>query len=153
MKPIIILPPNLMSADDIQRLRDNDLCVVEASDPSAIRFLDPAPCDVTRDALDNAAIKLTRDVLNPDVTGNSILLNRDEIRARLCRIILAGSQFDPNVEKRIARERLISQEAKEEELRHIAREEARAEAAEKKAEREAKKAAKKSNPIPTDSIT
>lgn len=43
MKPIIILPPNTMTDENIQLLRDNDLCVVVAEDPAAVKFIDPLP--------------------------------------------------------------------------------------------------------------
>ena len=38
MKPIIIVPPKQLSKADIEMLRKNDLCVVEAKDPSKVKF-------------------------------------------------------------------------------------------------------------------
>lgn len=67
MKPILILPPDQMSKEDMDRLRENDICVVEAKDPSLVRFCEPPP---TRnlDEVTLASINLSRYVaLNPHI--------------------------------------------------------------------------------------
>ena len=43
IKPVIVLVKDSMSKRDMKRLRDNGLCVVESSNPSMVRFLDPPP--------------------------------------------------------------------------------------------------------------
>jgi hypothetical protein len=48
MKPIVILPPGAMSKEDIDRLRNNNLCVVEAQEPGLVKFLDPIPAISSR---------------------------------------------------------------------------------------------------------
>lgn len=63
MKPVMILPPGAMSAEDIALLNANDLCVVVADDPAAVRFLDPLPAQSSRNDVENAAIRLTRCLL------------------------------------------------------------------------------------------
>lgn len=80
MKPIIILPPKTMSAKDIKILRDNDLCVVVAKDPSKVRFMDPIPAAASRTQIEDAAIKLSRCLLNGTWTGNAVLGRADFAR-------------------------------------------------------------------------
>lgn len=63
MKPILILPPDVMSPEDIQLLRENDLCVVVATDPSAVRFCEPPPSD-NYDQITEASLSLSRMVNN-----------------------------------------------------------------------------------------
>lgn len=65
MKPMMILPPNLMSKEDIKALRDNGICVVEAQDPAKVRFVDPIPAVSSRTDIENAAIRLSRRILGP----------------------------------------------------------------------------------------
>lgn len=55
MKPVVIIPPKTMSPEDIQRMRDTGLCVVECTKPHMVRFLDPPPCSVA--VRDRAAIE------------------------------------------------------------------------------------------------
>ncbi len=43
IKPIIILPKGEMSKADMKKLADNHIVVVEAKDPSLVRFTDPPP--------------------------------------------------------------------------------------------------------------
>lgn len=39
----MIIPPELMSADDVKLLNENGICVVIATDPSKVKFVDPLP--------------------------------------------------------------------------------------------------------------
>jgi hypothetical protein len=43
MKPIMILPPEVMSPEDIKLLNENGLCVVIVKEPAKVRFVDPIP--------------------------------------------------------------------------------------------------------------
>ena len=58
MKPMMILKVGTMKKADIQRLNDNGLCVVEAKDPAAVRFVDPIPVSAARTKIETAAIEL-----------------------------------------------------------------------------------------------
>lgn len=69
MKPMIILPPDAMSDEHIQMLRDNDLCVVVSKEPDAIRFLDVPP-PPSYDKITEASIELSRIVL--DASGTHV---------------------------------------------------------------------------------
>ncbi len=64
MKPIIIIPEGAMSAESIKELRDNGICVVEAKDPACVKFLDPIPAAQGRTNVEDAAIQLSRKILN-----------------------------------------------------------------------------------------
>lgn len=59
MKPILILPPEQMTPEDIERLRENQICVVEAKDPSLIRFCETPPA-ANYDRVIEASVNLTR---------------------------------------------------------------------------------------------
>ena len=74
MKPMLILPPDEMSTEDMERLRDNGICVVESKRPDEIRFLQ-TPLDSNHDEVIEASLQLTRFVVNnPDKThyGSSL---------------------------------------------------------------------------------
>ena len=62
MKPILILPRGQMSQAAIKMLRENGLCVVEAKDPSQVRFVETPSMDYT--AQEQAAIKLVKKLLS-----------------------------------------------------------------------------------------
>lgn len=136
MKPIIILPPGAVSKEDIDRLRENDLCVVEAAEPALVKFVDPIPCISSRTQIEDAAIQLSRRVMSRDFWANGPL---SESRAHCVRsfveFLVAGTPLDPNPSQQEL-EREVFNFAKADELRRLAREEA-------KAERAAAKAAKK----------
>lgn len=87
MKPVLILPKGGMSADDIKRLRDNGICVVEAKDPSHVRFTEPP---IGGPILERAAISLARELLSGD---NYYGLSRADARAKYARIIVEGSSL------------------------------------------------------------
>ena len=86
MSPVIILPPNIMSEEDMQRLRDNGMCVVVAEDPSQVNFIDPLPCISSRTEIDHAAIKLAQKVLKPETWPDGI----NSIGYRLCIRLFSG---------------------------------------------------------------
>lgn len=138
MKPILIIPPETMSNDDVKRLNDNGICTVVCKDPLAVKFLDPIPSMAGRDRIEQAAIELSRRILNwgPEKgktwTG---LINRGDVLSVFFNVLQSGTSLsDDPTPKEIAaaRQQQLEREAhqtKMEEVRKIAREEARAERA------------------------
>lgn len=139
MKPIIILPPNMMSEANIKALRGNDICVVVAKDPSKVRFVDPIPAASNRTQIEDACIKLSRILLNGQWgdTYNQAELGRAQFSTLYLKCLMTGTPLDSRGTREEQREYIIASE-KAEEFRRIAREEARAERAAKKAQEEAK---------------
>lgn len=122
-----------MSETDIESLRKNDLCVVVSDDPAAIKFLDPIPASSSRTKIEDAAIKLSRMLLNK-TWGNysqSGMLSHSDFATIYCSILMEGTPLDRNPTKEENEQALFAQE-KREEIKRIAREEARAERAAKK---------------------
>jgi hypothetical protein len=130
MKPIIILPPDTMSDEDVQRLRDNGLCVVEAKEPSLVKFMDPIPAVIGRTAVEDAAIQLSRKILRKDFWSSED--TRKIIATQFFDILAKGTKLDPLPSKQET-ERILFDDAKQSELCRLAREEAKAERAAKKA--------------------
>jgi hypothetical protein len=155
MRPIIIVPPGALSKEDIKLLRDNELCVVVAKDPSQIKFLDPIPCISSRSQIENAAIKLSRKILNGTALDNQTW--NPDCRAIFARmfveLLIQGTPLDRNGTIAEQEENYFN-ESKLDELDQLARQEARAEykarkvakekaAAKKKTDAEAKKSTPK----------
>jgi len=128
MKPIIILPPDTVSDPDIQLLRDNDLCVVVAKEPGAVKFLDPLPVASSRDQIENAAIQLSRRLLRGDILANY----RGELCSLFARILVEGTPLQPGPTQ-AENEKDNYDVARIDEVRRLAREDAKAERAAKKA--------------------
>lgn len=130
MKPIIILPPDTMSEENIKALRDNDLCVVVAKDPARVKFLDPIPATAARTKVDDAAIQLSRKLLNRGFWNNDS--TRQTVAATYVDILIQGTRLDPNgsTEEQYLQ---IFDSAKRQEIERLAREEARVERAAKRA--------------------
>lgn len=84
IKPIIILPKGEMSKKDIATLNANHLCVVEAKDPSKVRFVDPPPEGYT--VQEKAAIQLFRTI----AAKASFQINRSSFAEMYVDIILQG---------------------------------------------------------------
>ena len=61
MKPVMIVPKGALSKADLKRLNDNFICVVEAKDPAAVRWMEPYPQGYNVQEL--AAIELARGLL------------------------------------------------------------------------------------------
>lgn len=138
MKPIILLPPDAMSKEDIERLRENGLCVVEANQPERVTFMDPIPAIEERGKVEQAAILLSRKIMGSGY-WNDDGSTRKEIVECFYDILIKGTPLDPRPTKE-EREREIFDNAKADELRRLAREEAKAErAAAKTAEKGQKK--------------
>ena len=131
MKSMIILPPELMDAANIKQLQDNDICVVVASDPARVRFVDPIPSMSSRTQMEDAAIQLSRRLLNGEFDGSTV--RKSDFARLYVEILIKGSPLDIRGSTEEPRKRAFDQE-KEAELYRLAREEA-------KAEREAKKKA------------
>lgn len=134
MKPMIILPPDTMTEENIKLLRENDICVVVAKDPSKVRFVDPIPSASSRTEIERAAIKLTRILLNRQ--WGHITVNGEIGIGTIARLYIEclaqGTPLDANGTT-AEKEQQIFNQTKINELERLAREEARAERAAKKA--------------------
>lgn len=86
-KPVIILPTGKVSKADIRMLRKNGLCVIEAEDPSLIRFLEPPPGDYGPQ--EKAAIATCRHLM-----GQCEYLNGREIKALFANFIIKGTTLE-----------------------------------------------------------
>lgn len=133
MKPMMILPPDVMDDANIQLLRDNDICVVVSSDPSKVRFVDPIPAVSNRTEMENAAIQLSRKILAKDINYQG---DKQKFAAMYVDLLVKRTPLDPNVDVKKKHKEEIFEYEKADEIRRLAREEA-------KAERDAAKAAKK----------
>jgi hypothetical protein len=66
IRPVIIIPPKTLSKKDIKKMSENGFCVVEAEDPSKVRYLDtPPPYDYSDQ--ERAAIQLCKVLLSSGV--------------------------------------------------------------------------------------
>lgn len=132
MRPIIIVPPDQMSDDDIKLLRDNQLCVVVAKDPARVKFVDPIPAISSRTEIEDAAIKLSRKVFAGDLWGP------DGIKAfadMYVKVLIKGTPLDPHYIDPVEVDKQTYNYAHAEEIRKMAREDARAEKAAKQAKK------------------
>jgi len=136
MKPIIILPPQAVSEKDIELLRENGLCVVVAKEPSLVQFVDPIPSVSSRTQIEDAAIRLSRKILNPGFWTSDG--TREQMTRAYVDLLFEGTPLSTKPTK-AEREQEIFDSAKLDELRRLAREEA-------KKERELAKA-KKATPV------
>lgn len=125
MKPMIVVPPKNISDKDLRALRENGLCVVEAKNPSAVKFIDPIPALSSRSQIENAAIQLSRKLLSGDLVGHEY---KKEVANLFVSLLVKGSPLDPNPTPS-EKEAATFQQEKLDEIRKIAREEARAEKA------------------------
>lgn len=92
IKPVIILPQGQVSRDDIERLNSNGLCVVEAQDPSLVRFMEPPPDGYG--IRERAAISLFRRVM----AHKSLSYSRSDIAVLYADILLEGSPLEPIID-------------------------------------------------------
>lgn len=130
MKPMIIVQPDVMSEADIELLRKNDICVVVAKDPSKVKFVDPIPAASSRNQIENAAIQLSRILLNRQWThvSNCSQIGHAEISRLYIDALIQGTELDRNGSQ-LEQETRIYNSEKADELRRLAREEAKAERA------------------------
>lgn len=122
MKPMIILPSDVMSKDDIEILRANNICVVVATDPSKVRFVDPIPAQSSRTDIENAAIKLSRKILSGHFNEDST----KTFAQMYVSLLVQGTPLDSRPSQAEMEKRAYD-ESKLEEVRKLAREDARAE--------------------------
>lgn len=85
MKPVIVLPPGVMSKRDMKRLNDNDFCVVECKEPERVRFCEPPPLGYS--VQEKAAIQLSRRLL---AAKNSWNINRKDLCEILADCLMEG---------------------------------------------------------------
>lgn len=88
MRPVMIIPKGSMSSEDIARLNENLLCVVESADPAGVNFLDPLPALSQRTEIEEAAIQLSRRLLS--MRGN---IGSDEIQKMFVQLLLQGTRL------------------------------------------------------------
>ena len=138
MKPLIILPKGAMSAKDKEKLTKNGICVVETETPSLVKFVDSVPEIASRTQIEQAAIQLSRKVLDRKTWGYNNEDTSKEMAKMYIDLLIKGTPLDPRPTQ-AEQEKEIFDQAKADELRRIAREEA-------KAERAAAKAAKAKTP-------
>lgn len=124
-------------------LRDNGICVVESSDPSAVRFVEPMPELAQRTKIENAAIQLSRRIMNrqpPFLDGKYI--DKESVWRTFTQIVINGTPLDakPTEAELLKQEQ---RDAKRKEAQRLGREEARAARAAKKAEKGKQKWASK----------
>ena len=84
IQPIIVLPRNAMSVADMDRLRKNGVCVVEAADPVQLRFIDPPIFGASE--IDQAAIEMVRRLMK----RSSFFITRGNVAEHLYDIIMEG---------------------------------------------------------------
>jgi hypothetical protein len=89
VKPVIILPPTAMSAEHMEQLRANGICVVECKDPDGVRFLEPPPADYS--ICERAAIELFRSISSQ----RGSMLDRQNLIDQYVAILLRGSCMAP----------------------------------------------------------
>lgn len=134
MNPILILPPDVMSEEHMEALRQNGICTVVAKDPEAVKFLDPLPAQSSRTEIENAAIQLSRKLLNRQWAhiSNTTEINSAVITKLFVECLVKGTPLD-SAPTLVEQEISLFSSAKRSEIERIAREEARTEAAAKKA--------------------
>jgi hypothetical protein len=91
MKPVIIIPKKVMTKEDIKELRANGFCVVEAADPSAVRFIEPPPTGGYR-LQERAAIKLCRAILSD---SKNTTYYRSTLIDKLAAFMVEGTALSP----------------------------------------------------------
>lgn len=88
--PILIVPKRSMTKADIRLLRLNGICVVEAQEPSAVRFIEPPMMGYSHE--ERAAIKLSRFLMSMDNTSNC--RDRHDIRSAFAHYVIQGTSLD-----------------------------------------------------------
>lgn len=141
MQPILIIPPEQMSHEDMEVLRKNGICVVVAKDPATIKFLDPIPAASNRTKIEDAAIQLSRRILHGDWSPGGSMSKGDAAQLYI-QALIKGTPLEKTTQAE--REQEVFDQAKAAELRRIAAEEAREERKLAKEQRETAKAKEKS---------
>lgn len=94
-KPVIVLPPDTMTDDHIAMLRENGFCVVVASDPAKVRFLDPIPVVSSRTEIESAALSLVRLIFDSTSFEGYNSIQRNDISRAYINILKQGTILDP----------------------------------------------------------
>jgi hypothetical protein len=124
MKPIVILPPDTMSAEDVATLRDNGICVVVAADPAKVKFLDPIPAASCRTKIEAAAIALSRVILKGSLSTH---VTRAEACTKFVELLTVGTPIATNGETEEERTERVRAWELDQETRRLARLDAKAE--------------------------
>lgn len=90
VRPVIVLPTGQVTKEDIAVLRENGMCVVEAKDPSLVRFMEPPPNGYSEQ--ERAAISLCRHLLRNYQTSH---WTKAEIHEILVHAFTEGSPLKP----------------------------------------------------------
>lgn len=138
MQPMMIVPPQTFSEGDLKLLRDNGICVVEAADPEKVKFVDPMPAVSSRTQIENAAIGLSRLLLNNTGPWKWNEDSCGKFATMYAHMLIKGTPLDAAVDQTQRLNQQAFDDAKADELRKIAREEARAERTAKKAAKQGK---------------
>ena len=131
MMPIMILPQEAMSKEDIEILRANGICVVVAKEPHAVKFVDPIPAASSRTEIEQASLSLSRKLLHPgfwrrdSFTADDSSL-RKTITASFVELLLNGTPLDSKPTKEELQKEAYHAE-KIREMQLLAREDAKAE--------------------------
>lgn len=97
MRPVVILPENAMTKADINKLCRNGICVVEAKDPSAVRFCEPPPEGYS--VQERAAISLFRYLMRKDIDRSR---SRLDIGSLYADFIIKGTPLEYSAPLQIA---------------------------------------------------
>lgn len=132
----MIIPPEVMSDEHMKILRENGICIVVASDPSKVKFVDPIPAISCRTQIEKAAIRMSRILINGawhDYNASGVI-SRETVLRIWTDALVAGTELDVRGTREEQEQKIID-EARRQELYRIGQEEARAERAKKKAEK------------------
>ena len=125
MKPLIILPKGAMSSKDKEKLTKNGICVVESEQPGLVKFVDSVPEIASRTQIEQAAIQLSRKVLDKNTWGYNSGTEKEMAKLYID-LLIKGTPLDPR-QTQAEQEKQIFDQAKADELRRLAKEEAKAE--------------------------
>lgn len=90
VKPVLILPIGCISKSDMKVLKNNGICVVEAKDPSAVRFLEP-PIVNDYSIQEKAAIELCRYYCQKE----TFMISKDNFNNTLVHFLINGTKLKP----------------------------------------------------------
>jgi hypothetical protein len=93
MKPVIVIPQKCMSKADIAELRKAGFCVVEAQDPSLVRFIEPPPMGYS--VQEQAAVKLCRCIAKNNVNSQATPWSYSVLMSKLAELMIEGTPLAP----------------------------------------------------------
>lgn len=117
-----------MSPKAVEQLNGNGFCVVEAKDPARVKFIDPIPSQSSRTEIEDAAIKLSRVMLNGNWRGmwNADSVSQSGAAHIFCQFLMQGTALDSRGTIDDQKKEAYQREQIEE-MRRVAREDVRAE--------------------------